>query len=320
MIIKKISVGLLLLALTTSCVSKKVYTDLETKYADLKKENRQLSDENTKVGKERNELDLKSKDLQAQLDKLKAERDKLSKDYASTKSGLDNLQSSYNNLEKSSGETNESISKKNRELLAELEAKGKALAAEQERLNKLKSELQERSHRVDELEGMIAAQEAGLKKLKETLSKALNGFEGKGLTVEQKNGKVYVSMENKLLFGSGSWTVGAEGKKAVVEVGKVLAANPDISVLIEGHTDNAAYAGSGQIADNWDLSTKRATAIVHILKENKGVKPQSLTAAGRSEFAPVAGNDTAEGKSKNRRIEIILTPKLDEISKMLNEI
>lgn len=318
--IKTISAGLLALALMTSCVSKKVYTDLETKYADLKKENRTLSDENKSISKERNELDLKSKDLQAQLDKLKSERDKLSKDYASTKSGFDNLQSSYNDLEKSSGETNATISKKNRELLAELEAKQKALTAEQERLNKLKAELQDRSQRVDELEGMIAAQEAGLKKLKETLSKALNGFEGKGLTVEQKNGKVYVSMENKLLFGSGSWNVGAEGKKAVVEVGKVLAANPDISVLIEGHTDNVAYNGSGQINDNWDLSTKRATAIVHILRENKGVDAKNLTAAGRSEFAPVAGNDSAEGKSKNRRIEIILTPKLDEISKMLNEI
>jgi chemotaxis protein MotB len=318
--IRTISAGLLALTLMTSCVSKKVYTDLETKYADLKKENRTLADENAAIGKEKNELDLKSKDLQAQLDKLISERDKLSKDYASTKSGLDKMQSSYNDLEKSSGETNASISKKNRELLAELEAKGKALAAEQERLNKLSAELKERSQRVDELEGMIAAQEAGLKKLKETLSKALNGFEGKGLTVEQKNGKVYVSMENKLLFGSGSWTVGTEGKKAVVEVGKVLAANPDISVLIEGHTDNVAYKGSGDVADNWDLSTKRATAIVHILKDNKGVKAENLTAAGRSEFAPIAGNDTAEGKSKNRRIEIILTPKLDEITKMLNEI
>ncbi|PZR23814.1 MAG: cell envelope biogenesis protein OmpA [Flavobacterium psychrophilum] len=317
---KTISAAVLALALMTSCVSKKVYTDLETKYADLKKENRTLADENAALGKERNELDNKSKDLQAQLDKLIAERDKLSKDYASTKSGLDKMQSSYNDLEKSSGEANASMSKKNRELLAELEAKQKALAAEQARLNMLKDELNERSQRVDELESMIAAQEAGLKKLKETLSKALNGFEGKGLTVEQKNGKVYVSMENKLLFGSGSWTVGTEGKKAVTEVAKVLAANPDITVLIEGHTDNAAYKGGGDIADNWDLSTKRATAIVHILKENKGVDPKNLTAAGRSEYAPIAGNDTAEGKSKNRRIEIILTPKLDELNKMLNEI
>ncbi|MCW4470340.1 OmpA family protein [Flavobacterium sp. MFBS3-15] len=318
--LRRISVGLLLVALTTSCVSKKVYTDLENKYADLKKENREMADQNTKLEKERNELDLKSKDLQAQLDKMKADRDKLAADYAASQSSLNTLKSSYAALEKNSGDALDSNMKKNRELLAQLEAKEKALAAEQERLNKLKTELQERSQRVNELESMMAAQEAGLKKLKETLSRALNSFEGKGLTVEMKNGKVYVSMENKLLFGSGSWVVGAEGKKAVVEVAKVLAANPEISVLIEGHTDNVPYQGSGQITDNWDLSTKRATAIVNIIRENKGVNPQNLTAAGRGEFAPIAGNDTAEGKSKNRRIEIILTPKLDEISKMLNEI
>lgn len=308
------------MALATSCVSSKVYKDLENKYADLKKENRELADENGALSKEKNQLDLKSQDLQSQLDKAKTERDKLASDYAATKSSLDNLKSSYSALEKNSSEALDSNMKKNRELLAQLEAKEKALAAEQDRLDKLKSDLQNRSQRVDELEGMIAAQEANLNRLKETLSRALNSFEGKGLTVEQKNGKVYVSMENKLLFGSGSWTVGTEGKRAVAEVGKVLADNPDISVLIEGHTDNVPYNGSGQITDNWDLSTKRATAIVNIIRENKGVNPQNLTAAGRGEHAPIAPNDTAEGKSKNRRIEIILTPKLDEISKMLNEI
>ena len=318
--VKRISAGILALALMTSCVSKKVYTDLETKYADLKKENRALADQNTALEQEKNQLDLQSKDLQAQLDRLKEERDKLAADYTATKSSYDNLKSSYSALEKNSSEALDSNLKKNRELLAQLEAKEKALAAEQDRLNKLKEELQNRSQRVDELEGMIAAQEEGLRRLKETLSNALHGFEGKGLTVEHKNGKVYVSMENKLLFNSGSWTVGAEGKKAVNEVAKVLAANPDIAVLIEGHTDNVPYNGSGQIESNWDLSTKRATAIVNIIRENKGVDPKNLTAAGRGEYAPVAANDTAEGKSKNRRIEIILTPKLDDISKMLNEI
>lgn len=318
--IRTISAGLLALALTTSCVSKKVYTDLENKYADLKKENRQMSDENAALTKEKNALDLKSKDLQAQLDKLKTERDKLATDYAATKNSLDALKTSYAALEKDSSAALDTNVKKNRELLAQLEAKEKALAAEQERLNKLSAELQERSARVNELEGMIAAQQQGLQVLKDKLSKALNSFEGKGLTVEQKNGKVYVSMENKLLFGSGSWVVGAEGKKAVVEVAKVLADNPDIAVLIEGHTDNVPYQGSGQIADNWDLSTKRATAIVNILRENKNVDPKNLTAAGRSEYAPVAENTTAEGKGKNRRIEIILTPKLDELSKLLNEL
>jgi chemotaxis protein MotB len=139
--------------------------------------------------------------------------------------------------------------------------------------------------------------------------------------VHQKDGKVYVSMENKLLFNSGSYAVSPEGKKAVVEVAKVLAANPDIAVLIDGHTDNDKFAGAvGQIENNWDLSTKRATAIVAIMEENKGINKQNLTAAGRGEFAPLMANDTPEGKAKNRRIEIILTPKLDEISKMLNEI
>jgi chemotaxis protein MotB len=128
-------------------------------------------------------------------------------------------------------------------------------------------------------------------------------------------------MENKLLFESGSWAVGSEGKKAVVAVGSVLAQNPDIAVLIEGHTDNDKFAGAvGQIENNWDLSTKRATAIVNILSENKAVKKENLTAAGRGEFAPLISNDTPEGKAKNRRIEIILTPKLDEISKMLNDL
>lgn len=318
--IKRVSVALLALALTTSCVSSKVYKDLENKYADLKKENRQIADSNSILEKERNQLDLEAKNLQAQLDKLKAERDKLSADYAAASSNLNNLKSSYGALEKNSSEALESNMKKNRELLAQLEAKEKALAAEQERLNKLKNDLQERSQRVNELEGMIAAKEEGMKRLKETLSRALNSFEGKGLTVEQKNGKVYVSMENKLLFGSGSWTVGTEGKSAVAEVAKVLAQNPEIDVLIEGHTDNVPYSSSGPIVNNWDLSTKRATAIVNIIRENKGVDPKNLTAAGRSEFAPIASNETAEGKSKNRRIEIILSPRLDEISKMLNEI
>lgn len=123
-------------------------------------------------------------------------------------------------------------------------------------------------------------------------------------------------MENKLLFNSGSWAVGTEGKKAVEQLASVLSENKDINVLIEGHTDNVPYTGT-TIIDNWDLSVKRATAIVRIL-ESKGVNPTQITAAGRSEYIPVATNETTEGKAKNRRIEIILTPNLDEISKLLN--
>lgn len=311
--IKRVSIGLLVLALSTSCVSKKIYNDLESKFTDLKKENRSLADDNADLRKDKNQLELDRDGLKNDLSKSKAELDKLKADYAAAQNKFKVLQDSYAALEKNSGDALQSNMKKNRDLLEQLDEKGKALALEQDRLSKSVQRLQE-------LEDLIAAKEASMKKLKETLSKALNSFEGKGLTVEQKNGKVYVSMENKLLFNSGSWAVGSEGKKAVIEVGKVLGDNPDISVLIEGHTDDDAFTASGPIADNWDLSTKRATAIVAILGENKKINKQNLTAAGRGEFSPLGSNATAEGKAKNRRIEIILTPRLDEISKMLNEI
>lgn len=311
--IKRISLFLCMAMVLSSCVSKKIYNDLENKYADLKKENRSLQNQIDSLGMAKAQAETENVNLQSEIDRLTGERNKVQASLAATEKNLKTLQNSYAALENNSNEALEANMKKNRDLLAQLEAKEKALADEQARLN-------ESSRRLNELESMIAAKDASMKRLKETLSKALNSFEGKGLTVQQKNGKVYVSMENKLLFGSGSWAVGTEGRKAVVEVGKVLAANPEIGVLIEGHTDNVEYAGSGPIADNWDLSTKRATAIVTILSENKGINPHNLTAAGRSEYAPIAANTSADGRSKNRRIEIILTPKLDEISKMLNDL
>ena len=320
--IRKIALACVVLSLTTSCVSKKIYQDLENKYADLKKEHNALSDENGLLKTDKNQLELDKNNLQTELDKTKAERDKLAADYAATKKSLDNLKASYAALEKDSNDALEANINKNRQLLAELEAKQKALSAEQDRLNKLKKDLEASSTRLAELEKMMADKEALMNKLKETLSKSLKAFEGKGLTVENRNGKVYVSMENKLLFESGSWTVGTEGKKAVKLVGDVLGQNPDISVLIEGHTDNDKITGTigGGVENNWDLSTKRATAIVNILSENKAIDKKNLTAAGRGEYMPLMSNETAEGKAKNRRIEIILTPKLDEISKLMNEL
>ena len=318
--IKKISLAIIVLTLTASCVSKKVYTDLENKYAELKKENRKLQDDGDDCIKAKADQEVAYNALREELRNTKSERDKLQSDYTAADKNLKTLQSSYTALEKNSDDALKTNMDKNRDLLTQLESKQKALANEQAKFDKLKGDLEASSKRLAELEALMNAKDASMKKLKETLSKALNSFEGKGLTVQQKNGKVYVSMENKLLFNSGSWAVGSEGRRAVVEVAKVLGANPDISVLIEGHTDDDAYGGTGPIADNWDLSTKRATAIVNIIAENKSVNKQNLTAAGRSEYAPLASNSTSEGKAKNRRIEIILTPKLDEISKMLNEL
>ncbi|MDI9310204.1 MAG: OmpA family protein [Limnohabitans sp.] len=328
--IKKTSILLLAIALsTTSCVSKKVYAELETKFAELKKERNSLADENEQLKNAKSQLETEKSALTSDLDKLKSdfdklklERDKLASEYAATSNNLKTLQNSYNALEKNSDEALKANMDKNRELLAQLEAKEKALASEKSRLEKISKDLKDRSDRVAELEGLIAAKEASMKKLKETLSKSLKAFEGKGLTIQQKDGKVYVSMENKLLFESGSWTVGTEGKKAVDLVAKVLGDNPDIAVLIEGHTDNDKINGAigGGIENNWDLSTKRATAIVNILATNPKINKANLTAAGRGEYSPLMSNDLPDGKAKNRRIEIVLTPKLDELTKALNEI
>ena len=305
--------------LLSACVSPKVYKDLESKYGVLKSENKKLTQENDNLLSAKNAAENELIQLRDAYNEAISERDKLQADYNATKANLDNLKASYDALEKNSSSAIAENVQKNRELLAQLEAKEQALEAENARLEALKSELELRSNRVAELESMIAAKDAAMNELKNAISRALVDFEGKGLTVEQRDGKVYVSMENKLLFQSGSWAVGVEGKRAVKQLGSVLADNPDINVLIEGHTDNVPYSGNGTLSGNWDLSTKRATAIVEILRENSSINPESLTAAGRGEFAPIATNDTAEGKAKNRRIEVILTPKLDEITKLLNK-
>lgn len=315
--------NILILAVTSlflmNCVSPKVYKELEAKYANLKQENRSLSDENETLLSAKTAAENELKQIQEAYDEAIAQRNKLQADYEATKTKYNNLQASYNALEKNSSAAISENSKKNRELLAQLEAKEQALAAENARLEKLKKELEDRANRVTELENVIASKDAAMTALKNAISRALTDFEGKGLTVEQRNGKVYVSMENKLLFNSGSWAVGTDGRRAVQQLGNVLGDNPEIAVLIEGHTDNVPFQGTGQLSGNWDLSTKRATAIVNILRENPSINPENLTAAGRGEFAPIATNETLEGKAKNRRIEVILTPKLDELSKLLNE-
>lgn len=324
---KKILICLLAVSALVSCVPAKKFKDLEAKYSRLRKDNRNMSKElaeaKAALEKTKEERDLALVDLDALSNKY----NEVSGEYDAAKANLAQLQDSYNALETNSSASIAENSRKNRQLLAELESKQNdlaektaALEAERKRLERLQKDLADRSARVDELEGLIAAKDAKMRGLKDAISKALTDFEGKGLTVEQRDGKVYVSLENKLLFDSGSWTVGTNGTKAVKQLGSVLADNPEIAVLIEGHTDNVPYGGSGNLQGNWDLSAKRATSIVNILRQNKGIDPKNLTAAGRGEYAPVAENDTPENKAKNRRIEVILTPKLDEVKALLQEI
>lgn len=179
--------------------------------------------------------------------------------------------------------------------------------------------LSAREKRLVELESIVRKQDSITNALNEIVKRALLSFNSDELTVEMKNGKVYVSLSDKLLFKSGSADIEEKGQEAIKKLADVLNKNPDIDVLIEGHTDNVPLRSTINFKDNWELSTGRATNIVRILSDVSKVNPKRLTAAGRSEYMPKVGNDTPEGRAKNRRTEIILTPKLDELYKLIDK-
>jgi len=184
-------------------------------------------------------------------------------------------------------------------------------------LRAAEKELEERNAKLIELQNILAQKEQAVKDLKKKVMDALVGFNNNGLTVHEKNGKVYVSLEEKLLFKTGQWNVNPQGQQAIQQLAQVLAKNPDINIMVEGHTDNVPMHGSGEVKDNWDLSVMRATAVVKILTQNKQIDPKRIIAAGRSEYLPLAPNNTAEGRQMNRRTEIILTPNLDQLLKII---
>ena len=281
----------------TNCVSTKVFNDLESRYSKVKIEKNKLQNSEDSLQQSLDKLDEKLSETQAYLE--------ISRD--STKLGL-----KINEL------LNEELDlvKKNSTLkIQENIAKNNALI---KKIAIKETELLSRTERIDRLEKIISSQKKILSDLKNRISEALLNYRGKGLSIKQRNGKVYISMENKLLFKSGKWNIELQGKQALMRLSKVLEENPDISILIEGHTDNIPFTSNGSMESNWDLSTKRATAVVEILLENNNILPQNLTAAGKSEFIPIASNTTIEGRAANRRIEIILSPSLDKIIELIS--
>ena len=178
--------------------------------------------------------------------------------------------------------------------------------------------LRERELRLREMEAIISKQDSITNALNSIVKNALLGFKADELSVEMKNGKVYVSMTDKLLFKSGSAAVEVKGKQAIKTLSEVLNKNSEIDIAIEGHTDNIPIK-TNLYKDNWDLSVARATTIVRMLNEEYAVNPIRLTASGKGEYFPVASNSDLEGRAKNRRTEIILSPKLDELFKMLQK-
>ncbi|MDR1973523.1 MAG: OmpA family protein [Bacteroidales bacterium] len=319
---KNFIIVMLAALVATSCVSSKKYNELlkqnevcNKEVADLKKKNHKQETDITEITALRDRL-------QSEIAAAQTELDTLRRNYFVCKNELASLQDSYSKIDtkyKSSVSSNQQLSQ-------DLLAKENALNALSEKLSTLAKELAEKEEllaekekKVAELQSILDTMQNKMRELKQRISDALIGFAGKGLTVHTKNGKVYVSVDEKLLFASGKWEVGAAGREALEQVGKALANNPDIQILVEGHTDNVPLKGKGDVKDNWDLSVMRATAIVKILLENPNVSPAQIEAGGRGEFSPVVDNSSSENRAKNRRSEIILTPKLDELYQLLGE-
>ncbi len=184
-------------------------------------------------------------------------------------------------------------------------------------INKLSEDLKKREARLQEVEEILRKRDAATNALKEKLQKALLGFQESGLTVEIKNGKVYVSLTDKLLFDTGSIVIDDKGKQALRELAKVLNTQPEINIAVEGHTDNQKIGNLGQIKDNWDLSVLRATSVVRYLTDTEKINPERVTATGKGQYQPIEVINSSEGRSRNRRIEIVLSPKLDELYNLI---
>jgi len=314
---------LVLVALVSSCVPSRMFDEMKTSKLRCDEENTKLKADLLAANTRISELDTRLSELDQQNRYLRNDTTSMGEGTRRLTKLYNELSDSYDKLSKNNEKMLASGQSENRKLISqlnetqeELQRKEDALAARERELNETSAQLKLREARVAELQKILDSKDSAVKALKETVSKALLGFEGQGLTVEQKNGKVYVSLEERLLFASGSTVVDPKGEEALKQLGDVLAKNTEINVLIEGHTDNVPIKG-GAIKDNWDLSVLRATSVVRILEKNKGVTPVRLTPAGRGEFMPIDKANNADARKKNRRIEVILTPKLDELFQVL---
>lgn len=296
---------------TESAALKKAQQDNEAKIAEMKEQIAKDQKDIADLRRDSTMLGDNYRQLMAKYDKLNMVNDQLLTKYNMMLAG-----SEKDNAKLSSDLqlTQEQLLKKQ----DELKALSEKLNKQQQDLDALAAQLKLREARVNELEDVIRKKDQATTDLKKKLQDALYNFENKGLTITQKNGKVYVSMDESLLFASGKTAVEAKGVEALKNVAKVLEQNTDINVMVEGHTDDVPMKGAGEIKDNWDLSVMRATSVTKILLQSAKIEPQRITAAGRGEFFPIDPAKTPEARKKNRRTEIILTPKLDELLKVLD--
>ena len=307
--------------LISACVPAK-------KYKDLLEREKVCSEELAKFKKSSGEYESLSKDLQTKFANASRDLSKLIQDttalggkYRLLQRDYGIIDGEYKSLQKSFDKLKNLSAKETAELQNQLEAKNNELQIKEDALLKLDQELKEkqrllieREKRVNELEEAIRKKDSAVQLLKAKVANALRGFENQGLSVVQKNGKIYVSLEAKLLFKSGSTFVEEEGVRALVELGKALESEKDLEIIVEGHTDTDKLSSSVTPKNNWELSVLRATSVVQILLNNSSMTPAQIMAGGRGEFLPIDESD----KSKNRRIEVIISPNLNELFEIIS--
>jgi chemotaxis protein MotB len=312
-----------IVSIAGSCVAPKKYKEEQLRTMSLRKENEELMSELNKLKNQKG-------DLEKSHTELKSENERLRQDTAHCGNKLRELQNKYkqlNSLYEDQVDQNKALlsssTSERQKLLKELDTKQrelfekeKALDKKQEDINNLTAQLEAREKRVKELEELIAQKDAAVSKLKKNIEDALLGFDKNELSITIKDGKIYVSLSEKLLFQSGSTEVDRKGREALNKLAQVLEKQQDISIMIEGHTDNVPIK-TACIKDNWDLSVLRATSIVRILTIDNKVDVKKVIPSGRGEYMPVASNATKEDRARNRRTEIILSPNLDKIFKIL---
>ncbi len=328
-----ISSIILFLLIGYSCVPPQQFSELKNEHEDckqvrdsLKKRTERLTVENTEL-KARMKMGMKNLDeLQKDSIAIRDSLNLLQDEYDQMKNKYLNLKESQESLLKGSErETRQLLDKlqKTQEDLQQREDKLKNLEREIDRkkqnLENLRAEMQSQKARLIELENMLSRKDSIVQAIKDKVSSALVGFEGQGLTVTRKHGKVYISMQEKLLFGTGSTKINADGIQALKKLAGVLEKNTDINVMIEGHTDDQPFGSSqGCINNNWELSVMRAVSVIQILIQHSSIDPSRLTAAGRSKYVPVIDESTPDARRKNRRTEIILTPDLSELYEIID--
>ena len=317
-----------------SCVSPKIHNSLISDFESSQQKLTKQEKESLILSDQIEELNSTSSRIKNKLNNLKNDSIQNGKAVYSLRKKYDELNTSYDLLSSESSREMANKAKEVKILLSQLEVSQNkllvkedelnllslSLSEKEEELNKSQQSLQERSIRVTELEKIINQKDSLVTNIKNKVSKALGNLEGEGLTIEQRNGKIYISLEEDLLFASGRYEINQTGEDALNKLSSVLSNQENIRILVEGHTDNIPINGNKKlIKDNWDLSVMRSTSVVKILLNNTKLDPIQLTAAGRGKHNPIANNETIEGRKMNRRIDLIVSPNLDDLYDILED-